>query len=33
MVLTYYHKVGAEPIVLDNINKSFFYNLFQKDLI
>ena len=22
MVLTYYHKVGAEPIVLDNINKS-----------
>lgn len=22
MVLTYYHKVGAEPVVLDNINKT-----------
>ena len=22
MVLTYYHKSGAEPVVLDNINKT-----------
>ena len=22
MVLTYYHKTGAEPVILDNINKS-----------
>jgi predicted transglutaminase-like cysteine proteinase len=21
MVLTYYHKTGAEPVILDNINK------------
>lgn len=32
MVLTYYHKSGAEPVVLDNINKSLKLASKRKDL-
>ena len=32
MVLTYYHKSGAEPVVLDNINKSLQLSSKRNDL-
>ena len=32
MVLTYYHKPGATPIVLDNINKKLKLATKRKDL-